>query len=141
MTVQLVTMSRAEAEAYQPEPGDACISIMTPQHSAAVLKAGWAAVLQLWFYDLPENQEHVLERREMSSTQAEQLIAFVRRWTGSLLPVKRFVIHCDAGKSRSVSVREALEYVVNHTIPMLVPAPNMQVYTAVLEAAKLPQHS
>lgn len=102
----LVT-NREKAEATSPDPRTAVVSI-SGMGEPARLRCGWGPVLRLRFQDVTDR-----EAREdatlvpMTPDQAAQLVEFV---DGCLRAgIVDFLVHCDAGVSRSVAVGRWME--------------------------------
>ena len=92
-------LNRQQGEERRAAPGQVMISISTPGDKPASLQEGWESVLRLQFHDVvedhPDADTLVLFNDEMAATVRE----FIRNHLG-----KGFVIHCDAGVSRSMAV-------------------------------------
>ena len=95
---QVVVLSRDDAERYQPQGVEVCISITDPDAPEVRLASDFAAVLRLQFTDIasPGGPGDVLFARE----HAERILDFLSRWTDA----ERIVVHCVAGASRSPGV-------------------------------------
>jgi predicted protein tyrosine phosphatase len=93
-----VVLSREEAERYKPGEREICISIADPDAEPARLSGGFAAVLRLNFTDIIEMGEpsDVL----FSEDDAQAIREFIDAWHD----VRRIVVHCHAGVSRSPGV-------------------------------------
>jgi predicted protein tyrosine phosphatase len=93
-----VVLSREEAERYKPGEREICISIADPDAEPARLSGGFAAVLRLNFTDIIEMGEpsDVL----FSEDDAQAIREFIDAWPD----VRRIVVHCHAGVSRSPGV-------------------------------------
>lgn len=131
--------SREYAEMYTPEPGTVCISIWTPTNRdflglpgftrrPANLRPGYAAVLRMCFSDMDSERgyphripgetdaDYAESVRRVTSqmiqpAQARRIADFIRDWTGH-----NFLIHCDAGISRSRAVAEAVLALYPHYV-------------------------
>lgn len=86
--------SRQQAESLIPRPGFVAISITACSRSMASLHREWEDILFLQFDDVGANEENCFSRG-----QANAIIEFARRHED-----KCFMVHCDAGLSRSVAV-------------------------------------
>lgn len=103
MLPEIICMSEASAEAYEPGEREVCISIRDPAAPLPDLSPQFLAVLSLEFDDDPEPGWE--ERcRSITETQADQVIEFVERH----LTARRIVVHCLAGISRSPSLAAGL---------------------------------
>jgi hypothetical protein len=102
-TPDILILSVARAEAYQPHRTEVCISITDPKASPARLSANFKAVLRLSFTDISEPTEHPLHVR-FGAEHAQAILDFIDEWRD----VDRIVIHCVAGLSRSPAVGLAL---------------------------------
>jgi predicted protein tyrosine phosphatase len=91
-------LSREEAERYKPGEREICISIADPDAEPARLSGSFAAVLRLNFTDIIEMGEpsDVL----FSEDDAQAIREFIDAWPD----VRRIVVHCHAGVSRSPGV-------------------------------------
>ena len=92
-------LSAAQAETYEPDGVEVCISIMDPNLSEVRLSPQFAAVLRLNFSDITGPSPaplHVL----FSEEHARAIVDFVRHWADA----DRIVVHCMAGVSRSPGV-------------------------------------
>lgn len=90
---------RGGAEGLEPRPDTVVISISTPGQRPARLKEGWEDVLRLEFHDVVRPMEGAPELVLFGPYHVEQVLAFTKGHRE-----KDFVIHCDAGASRSVAV-------------------------------------
>ena len=96
--------SRKQACELEPRGDAAMISITCPGEPAP-LKEGWGALLRLEFDDIVSIEEVMFDKLvPMTIGQANEIHEFVATNEG-----KDFVIHCDAGINRSVSVGVFLE--------------------------------
>ena len=95
---QLLVLSRRNAEAYEPEGVEICISISDPRVEGARLSNKFAAVLRLEFDDLlgPMTDRSVI----FGAEHAEAVLRFVAAWPQA----ERIVVHCGAGLSRSPGI-------------------------------------
>lgn len=90
--------NREQAEVREPTPGTVIISISSPG-CPANLKDGWEDVLRLEFHDVVKPVTGIPELVLFSVAHVEQIHDFVEHNLD-----KDFVVHCDAGVSRSVAV-------------------------------------
>ena len=103
MLPEVIWMSEASAEAYEPGEREVCISIRDPAAPLPALSPQFLAVLSLEFDDDPEPGWEE-RRRSITDAQADQVIEFVERH----LAARRIVVHCLAGISRSPSLAAGL---------------------------------
>jgi predicted protein tyrosine phosphatase len=91
-------LSREDAEAYDPQRREVCISISDPEAEPARISPRFAAVLRLSFNDITEMGEpsDILFAREHATAIAQ----FMDAWPS----VDRVVLHCNMGVSRSPGV-------------------------------------
>jgi len=125
-------MDLDEAERHEPLPTQVCISITSPPSARAELRDGWLDVLRLQFHDMDvEGPDWSL----MSDDQARRLVAFVRHHRRA-----DFVVHCEAGLSRSPAVALAIHEILTGEAPPVATEKvlhlhNRYVRRKVLEAA------
>ena len=91
--------SRAQAEALSPELTTAVISITAPGSPRAALEEGWLDVLRLEFDDALQPSTAVPELVLFDEWFARRIHDFV-----DLYQTSDFMVHCEAGMSRSVGV-------------------------------------
>lgn len=127
----LLVLSRQAAEAYAPNGGKTvCISVTDPQSPPAELHPGFADVLRLSFHDLtPEHcpagaMTDCGPAAFMGIADAGEVVRFAAHHADADV----FVIHCEAGVSRSRSIAEALFDCFGRR------APNHHVYERVTAA-------
>jgi predicted protein tyrosine phosphatase len=95
---EFVVLSREEAELYEPQGKEICISISDPDASPARVSSRFAAVLRLNFND-------VIERGEPSDILfAEDHAREIRKFLDAWPKAERVMVHCNAGVSRSPGV-------------------------------------
>lgn len=92
----IVVLPRREAEEWIPRHGEVCISIANPRQSDAALKPGYADVLRLGFHDTDRNGGGFTP---MSSAHASLVLRIARENCN-----RPFMVHCQAGASRSVAI-------------------------------------
>ena len=136
--------SREQAEDTKPDMCSAVISIRDPGSKTVDLKRGWYAVLSLEFHDidkdkLGEMSAHLradIERHYamMEPAHAQAIVTFVD--DAVRLGVEGFLVHCEAGISRSAAVAK---WIAEHYhLPPLGPAVNAHnryVYRLLKEAS------
>lgn len=138
--------SRQHIEATTPhEVTNLIVSIRTPgDPKEAKLPIGplTVGVLRMDFHDIdhhPPEVEHLLFTEEkidpktlFTDTMAQTLLAFVKE----KLPVEHFLVHCDAGWSRSPAVAAAFSKITTGVDEEYFRRfhPNMRVYGAILRA-------
>lgn len=93
---EVIWMSEASAEAYEPGEHEVCISIRDPAAPVPDLSPQFLGVLSLEFGHDPEPGWEE-RRRSITEAQADQVVEFVERH----LAARRIVVHCLAGVSRS----------------------------------------
>ncbi len=103
MLPEVIWMSETSAKAYTPGEREVCISIRDLGAPVPDLSPKFLAVLSLVFDDDPEPGWEE-RRRSITEAQADQVIEFVERH----LAVRRIVVHCLAGVSRSPSLAAGL---------------------------------
>lgn len=126
---KVIVMSQAEAEKFSFTAPFAMISIT----SLGVATFPWASkednLFRLNFLDTDEKESSI------SQEEALHLAKFIKKWYPR---VKKFVVHCEAGMSRSAGVAAAiLKYFEGDDSPIFDNAyfkPNMYVYRSVLNA-------
>lgn len=94
----LLVLSRRNAEAYDPQGTEICISISDPDLDEAHLSEKFAAVLRLAFFDVltPTSGQSIV----FSAEHAEAVVRFVAAWPQA----DRIVVHCGAGLGRSPGI-------------------------------------
>jgi hypothetical protein len=118
--------SREGAEDAVPDPRIAVISIRDPGSKPVDLQQGWFDVLSIEFHDIDLCKEinasllaDILKRYQpMAAFHALLVVAFVERCNGT--GVDGFLIHCEAGISRSAAVAK---WITDHySLPSIWPA-------------------
>jgi predicted protein tyrosine phosphatase len=107
--VRVDVYSRAQAEALTPEVNQVIISITVPGKPAAIRMVNeWAGILRLEFHDFATHVGATLTGEPdgdpivyFDEAMAERVSAFVEEHARN---GRDFVVHCDAGVSRSVAV-------------------------------------
>jgi predicted protein tyrosine phosphatase len=146
--IDLVVLSREEAEKFVPASPTAYVSIYTPKDAPATFQGHGQIynVLKIAFDDLSEEKFRGLSFGEpwnrpielITDAHALEIKDFVQASYDR--GIRHFMIHCDAGISRSTGVACALDFVFNNAQR---PRPrycmhNKLVYTKVLIAFKGP---
>ncbi|MDY3557162.1 hypothetical protein R5W24_006349 [Gemmata sp. JC717] len=134
---EITFISQIRAEAYNPKPSDAIISIVDSNKPQASFGRGWCAELRLAFDDVDpvnfpvESDEGLVE---MQPQQAEQVAAFMLS-----LPegCESIVVHCRYGQSRSAGVAKALCEYFGLPFPSDYDGFNSYVFTRVREALRV----
>lgn len=92
--------NRGQAEDLEPTEGTVMISISSPGDPAD-LKEGWEDVLRLEFHDVVKIPLDIPDIKAFCQDHVDAVHEFVDKHveTG-----KNFVVHCDAGVSRSVAM-------------------------------------
>ena len=96
--IDLLVLSRDEAERYEPRGVEVCISLGDPRAPPAELAAAFASVLRLTFNDIvgsPADDDILF-----AADHADEILRFVRQWPDA----DRIVVHCEFGASRSPGV-------------------------------------
>ena len=93
-----MVLSREDAETYEPQGREVCISISDPEADPARISPRFAAILRLSFNDITEMGEptDILFGRE----HAAAITKFIDGWPSA----ERVVLHCNMGVSRSPGV-------------------------------------
>lgn len=100
--MRITVYSRRIASTLPPDPSKVLISIYSPgrDYWNTVNLIGWKDVLELGFHDVGNPKLNgVPNLISFNEVIAEQLHSFIVKHYGS-----NFVVHCDAGVSRSVAV-------------------------------------
>jgi predicted protein tyrosine phosphatase len=132
--------SRQAIEAIEPhEVPHIIVSITTPGDPAlpegAKIKTNehTLKILRLTFHDLDQHFPGIeeLESDLFQPSQARQILALVKTYPEA----QRFIVHCDAGLSRSPAVGAALSkiWTGDDTYFFKRYHPNMRVYRTILE--------
>jgi len=91
--------NKKQVEELQPEPESVLISISCPGKPVN-LKEGWKRILRLEFDDIVSIEEALIDKLQpFTNEQRDQVIDFINENKN-----RNFVIHCDAGISRSVAI-------------------------------------
>jgi len=135
--------SREEAETTQSDFCSAVISITNPEAKPADIGSGWFDILRVQFHDIDlckpisaHLRADILRKYSpMTEEQATTVVQFVARMfaTGG---VEGFLIHCEAGISRSAAVAKWIAD--RYRLPPLGPVVqyhNRHVYQMLEEAA------
>ena len=93
----VVFYPRAIAEKLQPTGDEVIVSIHDRVQGPAALREGWSSVLRLSFHDMDVAADGY---DLFSKEQAQEVIDFI----GKHVDVKRIVVHCNMGVSRSAAV-------------------------------------
>ena len=99
MSPELVVLSLARAESYEPAGVEVCISITNPQQPPPRLSPKFSAVLSLCFTDIAKPSLWEFDVL-FDHTHAAAIAAFTDHWSHA----ERIVIHCMAGLGRSPGV-------------------------------------
>lgn len=97
--IQVDVYSRFQAEGLDPRPGTAVISISNPGSPPVNLKEGWEAILRLQFDDVVRPVSGIPDLILFGEQHVRAIQDFLKENHG-----KDFVIHCEAGVSRSVAI-------------------------------------
>jgi predicted protein tyrosine phosphatase len=95
---EIIVLSRADAEEYEPRGREICISIFDPDAEPARISSRFSSVLRLSFDDMIEMGEptDILFARDHAIA--------IARFIDASPAVDRIVIHCNMGVSRSPGV-------------------------------------
>lgn len=111
MSLWVMNVNRETAESLVGSPKIVVISITQP-NGTAKLSDGFKAIGRFEFADwdidrypdLPFGNGNPALSKVFTPVDAEALAEFIQRWNGKA----SFLIHCDAGVSRSAAVAEAI---------------------------------
>lgn len=103
---------RQDACALTPTPDTVVISISNPGDPAPLLE-GWGAVLRLEFQDFVTVPEGVENTVIFTEEHAKAVDLFVNGYQE-----KNFMVHCDAGVSRSVAVGLFIHEIFEHELTL-----------------------
>ena len=95
---ELIVLSRRDAERYEPQGVEVCISIGDPDMAPAPLSRHFAAVLRLQFHDITDRSDP--DEVLFTAHHARAIRDFLDQWSSA----DRVVVHCLAGVSRSPGV-------------------------------------
>jgi predicted protein tyrosine phosphatase len=111
--IKLIVLSRTEAQEYTPAEPTAYVSIYTPGDMPAGFPhhPNICGVIKLAFPDLNIDEHPRLEPILFNADQAKAIKDFVQAAYDR--GIRHFLIHCDAGISRSCGVASALDVVFN----------------------------
>ncbi|MBP3956283.1 dual specificity protein phosphatase family protein [Gemmata sp. G18] len=133
---EIVFMSQSRAEAYDPRPTDAIISITDRDKPPADLYRGWCAELRISFDDVNpiefpvDPDEGLLEIQE---EQIQQIATFVLSLPENCETV---AVHCRFGQSRSAGVARAVCHHFGLYFPPDYDCFNNFVFTRVRDALR-----
>lgn len=127
---RVIFISQKQAEQMRPPLGCGLVSITDSNRPLASLSTGWQCVLRLEFDDVdPVSYPGANgELTCMSKRQAEVIAEFFMENHAS---VKRFVVHCRAGISRSAGVAKAICQAVGLPFPEAYGEYNRHVHALV----------
>ena len=146
--INVIVCNRDEAEGFVFNKDMAVISIYTPSDTCAIINHPMKdQVLHLCFSDI--SNEKLIKRLQegkpdlqysfvlFTKEQAEELLTFVDKMIA--MGVTQFLVHCDAGLSRSPGVAVALNQIYNGIteIPYRYQLYNTTVYRKIMEAKAL----
>ena len=138
--IDLIVLSRQEAQMFVPAAPTSYVSIYTPGDDPAYFQPHThiVGVLKIAFPDLNIDEHPRLAPILFNDGQAKVIKDFVQ--TAYDAGIRRFMIHCDAGISRSCGVASALDMVFNNAIALRPRycCRNSMVERKVLEAFKGP---
>ena len=138
--IELLVLSRREAQVYIPVNPTVYISIYTPGDDPAVFAhiSTIRGIIKVAFPDLDVEEHPGLKPILFNTLQAQSIRDFVKSHYAR--GIRHFMIHCDAGISRSCGVASALDMVFNkaQTLRPRYCCRNTMVERMVLEAFKGP---
>lgn len=104
----ILVMGQTLAERHAPRAGDAVISITDAAAPPARLHDGWAAELRLGFDDYDPIESPAEPGEDLTEIGPDQAAAIAAFALGLPRGVRRLIVHCRHGQSRSVGVAMAL---------------------------------
>ena len=127
---QVLFVSQADAEAMQPSPKTALISITDPGRPNAILQPGWSAVHRAVFDDIdpvgyPDDYDAML------AISDEQALAIAHFVLATAQTCRTLVVHCRYGVSRSAGIAKAVAQAFGLPFPVAYDEANEFVYRAV----------
>lgn len=137
--MQFMVYSRTAIEAAQlPDTPHIVVSISTPESPPAKIRTNGSTldVLRLWFHDMDSVKEGWEEKEEdlFQRDQAEKVVDLVLAHPEA----EWFIVHCDAGISRSSATAAAIMKGLTGDDSKIFKNPryypNRRVYRAILEA-------
>lgn len=111
----------------------AAISISSPVNQHPILNSeNRVGLLQMFFHDAEFERPELEKEHFFNSEHAQQILDFVKKHKNQ---VDLFLVHCEAGSSRSPAVAAALEKLDsgNDNIFFKRYTPNMAIYRCLLE--------
>lgn len=100
-------INRTQIEAYIPDITNiVAICIYSSSDVAPTLKEGWKDSLAIQFDDIDNINTHGLKL--FNKEHANNVLSFIEQ-----IKPSKVIINCDAGISRSVGIKVALEYIYN----------------------------
>lgn len=126
--MKITFLSQKEAEALDPEPTMAIISIVSTGGKRD-LKPGWASRIDLEFNNVTKivpEEERFSGYKVFDVVMAEKLVQFIKTLPSGVLHI---VIHCHDGASRSAAIAKVLCEKYNAPFPIDHPYFNILVYT------------
>ena len=132
--MKFVILSKDKARNFRSEQRYAVIGVVGDFDTHPTLRDGYVDRLQLDFFDV--DIEHDIYPG-ITDEDAKEIIAFVEKIKNR---VDMFVIHCNAGISRSSGIAAALSMIYDGTDQWVFSdpryVPNMLVYRKILSAAE-----
>lgn len=139
---EVIFISHREAEALQPEPGVAMVSITDPGKPPALLGA-WDQVYRDSFFDGGYSEDAIHIHKDefrmrycsyIDSEQATNLKAFIDQLVMS--GAQKIYVHCYFGRSRSGAVAKYLADHHGFESNKKIESPNMTVYRLLCEPTR-----
>jgi len=107
-------LNREQGEHCPVTEGCVAISISTPGDQPASLQEGWEAVLRMQFHDVNQPHADIPNLVLFDDDFAKQVHEFITAHLG-----KDFMIHCDAGVSRSMAIGVFLRDVCGYELQVV----------------------
>jgi predicted protein tyrosine phosphatase len=127
MLSRVLFISQRQAEKMKPPKASILISIVNSQSNPAVFRRGWGSILRISFDDVdpitfPGQDGHL---KEITTDQVKEICKFV---AAHHRKIRRIIIHCKHGISRSSAVARAIAEAANVSFPSSYNEYNHYVY-------------
>jgi len=119
----VTVFNRAGIKEQIARPGVVVISICDPNDP--LILQGWERVLRLEFDDVSEREEMLLDRTLLPNGQRRKAVPFTEAMARQIMgvlaeyPTYDFIVHCNAGVSRSVAVARFISEETGRTLHLL----------------------